>query len=338
MLPGKALTTAMGILPHTNLEEAQKLALTLDIPFWPQLPHYRFKEDMYAQFAEHFPGLIIDEINQVLRFSQERFAAELDEYLDSVDDLAYFALSPDYSTAFRSFLTLDLASYPLIRGQTVGPVSFGLKICDEDLKPMIYNDFVREILFDFLSKKITWQYSKLNQVHSQPFVWLDEPGLEMIFNSFSAYTAEVAQGEYRAFLAKLPGPKGVHLCGNPDWSFLLGADIDILSIDAFSWGHIFVRYVDEVTEFLKQGKIIAWGITPTLTSELISESADSLTKRLFELWDFLAKHGIDQAMLYDRSWLAPSRCCLINTDGTASVDRSYDLLRELAKRVRKGNI
>ncbi len=338
MLPGKALTTAMGILPHTNLEEAQKLALTLDIPFWPQLPHYRFKEDMYAQFAEHFPGLMIDEINQVLRFSQERFAAELDEYLASVDNLAHFALSPDFSTAFRSFLTLDLASYPLIRGQTVGPVSFGLKICDEDLKPMIYNDFVREILFDFLSKKITWQYNELNQVHSQPFVWLDEPGLEMIFNSFSAYTAEVAQGEYRAFLAKLPGPKGVHLCGNPDWSFLLGADIDILSIDAFSWGHIFVRYVDEVTEFLKQGKIIAWGITPTLTSELISESADSLTKRLFELWDFLAKHGIDQAMLYDRSWLAPSRCCLINTDGTTSVDRSYELLRELAKRVRIGQV
>ena len=180
ILPGKALTTAMGILPHTNLEEAQKLALTVDIPFWPQLPHYRFKEDMYAQFAEHFPGLMIDETNQVLRFSQDRFAAELDEYLASVDDLAHFALSPDFSTAFRSFLTLDLAAYPLIRGQTVGPISFGLKICDEDLKPMIYSDFVREILFDFLSKKITWQYNELNRVHPQPFVWLDEPGLEMI--------------------------------------------------------------------------------------------------------------------------------------------------------------
>ncbi len=338
ILPGKALTTGMGILPHTNLEEAQKLALTVDIPFWPQLPRYRFKEDMYAQFAEHFPGLMIDETNQVLRFSQERFAAELDEYLAYADDPTHFALSPDFSTAFRAFLNLDLASYPLIRGQTVGPISFGLKICDEDLKPMIYSDFVREILFDFLSKKITWQYDELKQVHPQPFVWLDEPGLEMIFNSFSAYTSEVAQGDYRAFLAKLPGPKGVHLCGNPDWSFLLGADIDILSMDAFSCGHIFVRYSDEVTEFLKRGKIISWGITPTLTSELISESADSLTKRLFELWDFLAKHGIDQSMIFDRSWLAPSRCCLINTDGTDSVNRSYELLREMAKRVRIGQI
>ena len=65
MLPGQALTTAMGILPHTNLPDAQKLALTLDIPFWPQLPHFRFKEDMYAQFAEHFPGIIVDEEKKV---------------------------------------------------------------------------------------------------------------------------------------------------------------------------------------------------------------------------------------------------------------------------------
>jgi len=69
MLPGQALTTAMGILPHTNLLEAQNLALSLDIPFWPQLPHFRFREDMYAQFAEHFPGMIVDEVKRSLSFS-----------------------------------------------------------------------------------------------------------------------------------------------------------------------------------------------------------------------------------------------------------------------------
>ena len=334
MIKGQAMTTAMGILPHVNLDEAIKLALSLDIPFWPQLPHFRFKEDMYAQFAEHFPGLIIDEEQQLLRFSHARFSAELDEYLANSGDPNHFALSPEFSTAFRAFLSQDLTSYTMVRGQTVGPVSFGLKICDEDLKPMIYNDFVREILYDFLRNKFTWQYEELKKVHPEPFVWLDEPGLEMIFNSFSAYTSELAQSEYQAFLAQLPGPKGVHLCGNPDWSFLLGAGLDILSVDAFSWGHILVRYVDEVTEFLRRGGIIAWGITPTLTGELASESADSLTRRVLDLWDFLAKHGIEQSLVFDRAWLAPSRCCLINTDGTASVDKSFELLRTVALRLR----
>ncbi|MDI6813557.1 MAG: hypothetical protein QMC95_10380 [Desulfitobacteriaceae bacterium] len=335
MLPGRGLTTAMGILPHTNLEKAQKLALTMDIPFWPQLPHFRFKEDMYAQFAEHFPGILIDEEKEVLHFSHERFAAEIDEYLEKSTDPDYFALSEEYSSAFRHFLTLDLSAYPLVRGQTVGPVSFGLKICDEERKPIIYNDFVREILYSFLERKISWQYTRLSQVHPHPFVWLDEPGLEMIFNSFSGYTSELAQSEYRAFLANLPGPKGVHLCGNPDWSFLLGADLDILSVDAFSWGHILVRYVDEVKEFLQKGRIIAWGITPTLTSELIEESAQTLTKRLLESWEFLGRHGLDLDLLFDHSWLAPSRCCLINADGNASVERSFVLLNEIQRILRQ---
>jgi len=163
---------------------------------------------------------------------------------------------------------------------------------------------------------------------------LDEPGLEIIFNSLSAYKSEVAQGEYRTFLSKLPGPKGIHLSGNPDWSFLLNANLDILSVDAFSWGHILVRYVDEVKEFLGRGGIISWGIIPTLTSELGSETAYSLTDRLLQLWEFLNKHGLDDDILFDRSWLAPSRCCLINGDGTASIDHSYALLRDVSQNLR----
>lgn len=336
MLTGQALTTAMGILPHKNLPEAQKLALSLDIPFWPQLPHFRFREDMYAQFAEHFPGIMIDEGEKRVVFSQQRFAEELDEYLDKSALPGFFALDKESSAAFQGFLQENLAAYPMIHGQTVGPISFGLKICDEERKPMIYNDFVREILYDFLLHKMTWQYNQLKQVHAQPFVWLDEPGLEMIFNSLSAYTSETASAEYRAFLAKIPGPKGVHLCGNPDWGFLLNAGLDILSVDAFSWGHILVRYIDEVKEFFHRGGIIAWGIVPTLTAELSIENAETLRDRLCQLWKFLNKHGLADDLLYERSWLAPSRCCLINTDGTASIEQAFALLKAISHSLSKG--
>ncbi|MDQ7093183.1 hypothetical protein REC12_06235 [Desulfosporosinus sp. PR] len=334
MLSGKALTTAMGILPHKELQDAQKLALSLDIPFWPQLPHFRFREDMYAQFAEHFPGIIIDEIKRSVVFSHQRFAEEIDNYLENSALPEYFALAQESSAAFNGFLQEDLSAYAMIHGQSVGPISFGLKICDEERKPMIYNDFVREILYDFLQHKVTWQYNQLKRVHANPFVWLDEPGLEMIFNSLSAYTYEAAFGEYSAFLSKLPGPKGVHLCGNPDWAFLLNAKLDILSVDAFSWGHILVRYVDEVKEFLKRGGIISWGIVPTLTGELNLETTETLTNRLLQLWKFLNQHGLDDDLLYERSWLAPSRCCLINNDGTLSVQNSFALLREISKSLR----
>jgi hypothetical protein len=43
----------MGIMPHTDIEKALKLALSLDIPFWPQLPKVSFYEDMYAQALQN---------------------------------------------------------------------------------------------------------------------------------------------------------------------------------------------------------------------------------------------------------------------------------------------
>ena len=41
--------------------------------------------------------------------------------------------------------------------------------------------------------------------------------------------------------------------------------------------------------------------------------------------------GIDKDELLDRSWLAPSRCCLVNPDRTRSVEQSFQLLREIAE-------
>ena len=32
----------------------------------------------------------------------------------------------------------------------------------------------------------------------------------------------------------------------------------------------------------------------------------------------------------EQAWLAPSRCCLINADGDATVERSFQLLKEVA--------
>ena len=59
-IPGNLLTTAMAVMPHTDVARALEMALSLDVPFWPQLPNYSYYEDMYVQAAEHFPGIILD--------------------------------------------------------------------------------------------------------------------------------------------------------------------------------------------------------------------------------------------------------------------------------------
>lgn len=332
---GNCLTTAMGILPHENIQEALDLALTLDIPFWPQLPHYSYYEDMYVQVSENFPGIVVDTAQKRITLDSSRFYEELGEYAVKSDDENIFKLSPLYSAAFDAFMERDLSEYHAIRGQSIGPVSFGLKIADENLKPIIYNDDVREFLFEFIAQKTSIQYRQLRDKHPNPFVWVDEPGLEILFGSFTGYPSSRAKKDFAAFLDRIEGPRGVHLCGNPDWSFLLsGLDLKILSIDAYGCGEIFTRYADEVRAFLDAGNIISWGIVPTLTEELGRESVEALAVRLEGLWSNLASRNISLKRILKQAWLAPARCCLINTDGHLTVENSYRTLIGVSRLLR----
>ena len=72
-IPGNLLTTAMAVMPHRNVERALEMSLSLDIPFWPQLPRFSYYEDMYVQASENFPGILLDIEKQTLSFSVEKF-------------------------------------------------------------------------------------------------------------------------------------------------------------------------------------------------------------------------------------------------------------------------
>lgn len=335
-MPGNCLTTAMGILPHDNIADALRISLAVDIAFWPQLPRYSFFEDMYVQVSENFPGIQLDEKKRTIRLDTASFYQQLPGYAIHSEDENTYKLSPKYAAALNTFLQQDLSRYKIVRGQSIGPVSYGLKIADENLKPIIYNDDLRLFLFDFIARKVNRQYRQLQAVHPLPFVWVDEPGLEMLFSSFTGYSSDRAHRDFQAFLDLLEGPRSVHLCGNPDWSFLLsGLDLDILSVDIFGNGHIFTRYVDEIKAFLKRGAIIAWGIVPTLTGELESAGVQYLTGKLEEYWHYLDSKGIGLDLILDRAWLAPARCCLINLDGTKSVEKAFRFIGQMAALLRE---
>ena len=73
------------------------------------------------------------------------------------------------------------------------------------------------------------------------------------------------------------GLAGVHVCANTDWSIILDSAADIVSFDAYSYFERFILYKGDIKTFLAAGKIIAWGIVPTLkVDELESETTESL--------------------------------------------------------------
>lgn len=310
---GNCQTTAMGIMPHTDIGKALELSLSLDVPFWPQLPRVSYYEDMYVQASEHFPGIVVDVENKRLSFDSTRFDTEVVSYSEKMADVTTFKLSSEYSMVYHRFLSLDLQKYTSIRGQLIGPVSFGFKVFDEKNMPIIYNESVRTLLFDFLGRKINAQYAELRAKNEHAFVWLDEPGLGWVFSGFSGYDDIVARKEYHDFLQNLDGPGALHLCASINLPYLLKIGTSLLSFDAYQMQILPKGYAESVADFLKNGGIISWGIVPTDSSALMNETPERLAELLHEYWSIVAANAdITINQIAEQALIAPARCCLKN--------------------------
>ena len=334
-LPGNLLTTAMAVMPHRDVNRALEIALSLDVPFWPQLPHYRYYEDMYVQASEHFPGIILDVEKRTLRFSMEKFTNELEETLTHFDDPEYFDISETYSDVYHRFLQLDLANYPAIRGQLEGPVSFGFNIVDQDKRPILFDETIRSFLIEFLARRINVQLRKLKEKNPNAFMFIDEPGLQFIFSALSGYGDVAARTDMEHFFSLIERPRGIHLCGNPDWDFLLGLDLDILSLDVYSNGEVFISYAPSIKKFLDREGMLVWGIVPTNTEPFAKETSASLEHRLITMWSLLEKKGIDLELLTARSMLSPATCCLVNPDAEKTVEKAFTLVKDLSLKLKE---
>ena len=330
---GELSTTAMGIMPHTAIDEALKLAFTMDIPFWPQLPRVSYYEDMYVQAMEGFPGVVIDEEHTRISVGTDRFMEELPAYLEREDDEEFFGLSEKYSLVYKRFLAEDVSAYKAVRGQMISPVSLTLKIMDEKDRAIVYNDDIRGLAFSFIQKKVNRQFKELQARNDRAFVWVDDPGLEFIFNAMCGYDNVKAKIELNDFFDGISGPRGLHLCGRPDWDFLLSLDIEILSFNAYAFGDIFVTY-DKVKKFLENGNIISWGIVPTYFEEFSREDLEGIAGRLERMWEVLVKKGVDLQLIIENSLLAPATCNLLNPDKTVTVEKSFKLLNQLSSHLK----
>jgi hypothetical protein len=324
----------MAVMPHRDADRALAQALALDIPFWPQLPHLSYREDMYAQASEHFPGIVLDMDARTLRFARERFAAELEAALARFDDPSFFDISPSFSAVYERFLALDLADRPAIRGQIEGPISFGFNVLDDDERPILFDDTVRPLLFEFMAKRVNTQLARLKAINPNAFMFIDEPGLQFLFSALAGYGDARAKGDYADFLALIDRPRGVHLCGNPDWDFLLGLDLDVLSLDIYSNGEVFSSYAAGIRRFLERGGVLVWGLVPTNSEPFALETVASLAQRFETIFETLGRRGIDRQRLLAQGLLSPATCCLVNPDRERTVEAAFAVLQQVSRRLR----
>jgi methionine synthase II (cobalamin-independent) len=126
--------------------------------------------------------------------------------------------------------------------------------------------------------------------------------------------------------------KGVHCCGNTDWSILLNTSVDILSFDAYNYSHTIALYT-EVNDFIERGGVIAWGIVPREDKALQSENAKNLLDRLTEDMAGLERKGISRNRLLIQSLLTP--VCGLEPVSEEAAEQVLQLLAELSLAFRK---
>ncbi len=309
------ITTGIGSFPHQDEKEVLRLILRdfPHVPFWPQLPKRSFLEGMVLQYSEGFPSLRWNERGQrVWVDTSTGFDKEIEKFYQHLEkgELDPFKITQDFARGLR--ILKDLSSEKnrkeirYIKGQITGPVTFGLALIDQEGKPIFYDPTLREILIKHLSLKARWMEKKYNDLFPgvPTMIFFDEPSLSAFGSAFSSLNREDVIHSLNECFDAVKGLKGVHCCGNTDWSVLLSTSLDILSFDAYEYLETLSLYPKELRFFLERGGILAWGIIPT-GEAIIKEEAESLVKRFKEGVKTLSKKGIDQTLL-KRAILTPS--------------------------------
>ncbi len=285
--------TGVGSVPFADPEKACSKILSLfkEIPFWPQLPKRTFLENMYVQFAEGMPGIILDEKNKNIGIDKPRALDGVEglyqRYLD--DDLEFFRISKDRAAGLYAFLDAIKSrgrSYKFIKGHLTGPASMGLSLAGEDKIPLIYNAELSEALTKLLSMKARWQIRKMKEACGGVIIFIDEPYLVSIGSSFVNIDIEKTIGsinEVAHAIHKEDALAGLHCCGNTDWGVILRSDIDILNFDAYNFMKQFTLYRADIKNFLGRGGTIAWGAVPTAAHDLEKNSIEDLIGQFKEL-------------------------------------------------------
>lgn len=348
----KCMATAIGSFPHTEPGKALDIIFDAlsDAPVWPQLPKRSLNEQMEIQFSEGMPRATIDVDKGRLYLDttgdySEEFATFYESYMAALDpdsgnrDCSSMAISSDFSKGLYGFeerLKAKALKYPFVKVQTTGPCSFALTVVDENKRAIYYNEEFRDVIVKALAMKCCWQIQKFRPYADKVICFIDEPILSAFGSStyISVKREEVVAliGEVVEAIHAENAIAGVHCCGNTDWTMLIDAGVDLINLDAFSYGDSIALYPDALRKFIADHGLIAWGIVPT--SPVIREQThNSLMERFSKVIDNLStKAGIDKRQILDQSLITPS--CGTGSLVVSDAEMVFTVLKELSLHAR----
>lgn len=328
------LPTAIGGMPHSDPDEACSIVIRHlpEIPVWPQLSGRSSEENMVIQFSEGFPGVVIDGDRIRIEPSSD-FESELERiYIDCETDSADgYGISPGHAAGLHAFLSRAKGS-KIVKGQVTGPITWGLMVTDQDGLGILYDDTLSEASAKFLRLKASWQENALREISANTIIFVDEPCLVSLGSVFTPIPEQRVPVLIEEVLSGIKGVKGLHCCGNTNWSVVLDTSIDVLSFDAYSYASSLNTHSDKVKSFLARGGNIAWGIIPNDEDALAKESLPSLRDRLEDAMAPFTRDGVRFKQLIAQGLITPS--CGLTGLSPEAARQALELTAELSSVLR----
>ena len=330
------LPTIIGSLPFKDAKRACSVITHYlkDIPAWPQLPKRAYVENMYAQYSQGFPGIVVTEAKTYVDRKQdltEKLAQFYTDYF--ANDYNKYAVSADYAAGLEAFLGLENLSSRAVKGHITGPISWGLTVNDESGKGILYDETFSDVVPKFLRLKASWMEQILRQKNKNTIVFIDEPYMSAFGSVGMQLTREQVIAALTETLSGLSGIKGIHCCGNTDWGLLLQTPTDIINFDAYNYAGSLAIYPGEVKKLLDRGGAVAWGIIPTDPDAIMKESVPALKDRFEETLAPFTRKGIQFRTLIEHGLITPA--CGLSTVDEQTAEHAIELVVELSAVIRK---
>ena len=303
--PAGLSTTGAGSLPHTQSELALQMALSVDVPYAPQLPRHNDAELMVLQALEGLPGVSLrgDGSASVdaavwaregaafhrqldVALGHERQDTALPNFTAHADEasLSRFEPTPFAQSAWRPFLwEVESRKMPFAKVQVAGPttlrwlvsLSDGRRVTDE---PSLEHAIVR------LCLARAWAMARAVRARgATPIVCFDEPGLYALRPADPMHLVHVQEMKLAALAMQRTGAlTALHCCGNTAWATVLGIGFDYLWIDVRLSLSSLLRAAPELEAFARTGGRLILGVVPTNSDapydleQLVSATAAAL--------------------------------------------------------------
>lgn len=298
---------------------------------WPQLARRSRFEGLYVQFSERFPGLVsrgdilwVDPRHNYEHDLQALYLA----YLEG--DSQHGRIEPAYAQGLADLLAGRVAlpeSTAMLLGRLTGPISWGVSVVDANRRALLHDRLLADAVAKHLYLKARWQDEQLRSLGHTTMMMVEEPYMA----SYGSMHVGVEREQVAELLGQVfdgvQGLKGVHCCGNTDWSVILSTPVDIISLDAYDYGQSLTAHAESLDAFLHRGGIIAWGITPASAAAL-SETASGLASRIESILARLSELGVDSDLLAGSGLVSPS--CGLGALAPRVAESIYDLTAKVS--------